>query len=517
NGYQPYAAQALAAEVADVRGTAEGGRNARLNIAALKLSELVAGGHLDKTDVHDRLRAASLAAGLTSSETEATIRSGFAKGMTQPRDIPEADFAETQVTVVASLSQAETDTFWGAHPLLDHLHMFARARRVSPWAVLGVTLTRVATAVPPSVVLPPIVGSSASLNLYLALVGRSGAGKGAAEGVATEALTIPGVDTFTPGSGEGIAHVFWKRTKDGLEPLRQAALFTLPEIDSLGGLGARRGATLLPELRKAWSGERLGFAYATPEKNIPMPAHSYRLSLVAGVQPGRGHVLLDDEAAGTPQRFFWLPATDPDAPDNAPDCPEPARWTPQAWGRLRHDTHGKNVLDVCDQARAEVVAEHLARIRGNAEAIDGHAMLCQLKVAAVLGLMLGHAGVDDTDWWLAGQIQRVSDSTRDMVTRVLREDSRTRNAARGAAEAERAVHVEESKAEAATKRVCGSVMRAVRRADGEALTLRQIRVNLSGASARERLDDAIDRLEKSGDISVETDGQTTWVKEVTHG
>ena len=40
--------------------------------------------------------------------------------------------------------------------------------------------------------------------------------------------------------------------------------FSVPEVDTLTALGNRQGATLMPILRSAWSGEQLSFAYADP-------------------------------------------------------------------------------------------------------------------------------------------------------------------------------------------------------------------------------------------------------------
>ncbi len=78
------------------------------------------------------------------------------------------------------LPPAEVGGFWQERPVLEHLLTFARARMVSPWALLGVSLVRILAVVPPHVVLPALIGSHASLNTYVALVGPSGGGKGAA-------------------------------------------------------------------------------------------------------------------------------------------------------------------------------------------------------------------------------------------------------------------------------------------------------------------------------------------------
>ncbi len=219
---------------------------------------------------------------------------------------------------------ADVGGFWQERPILEHLLTFARARMVSPWALLGVSLVRVLAVVPPHVVLPALVGSHASLNTFVALVGPSGGGKGAAEGAALDALDVGAVDVLTAGSGEGLAHLYARREKKEVVRHRDSVVLSVPEVDTLVALKSRQGATLLPTLRSAWSGERLGFSYADPDKALPIERHSYRLGLVLGVQPGRAAPLLDDADGGTPQRFLWMPTTDRDAPDELPAAP--AQW-----------------------------------------------------------------------------------------------------------------------------------------------------------------------------------------------
>ena len=106
---------------------------------------------------------------------------------------------------------------WTARPILAHVRDFARARRVSPWAVLGVVLARVCTATPPFVVLPPLIGARCQLNTFVGLVGPSGSGKDAAARAAEDAVPVGPIDTAGVGSGEGIAHQFvtYKRPNQG--------------------------------------------------------------------------------------------------------------------------------------------------------------------------------------------------------------------------------------------------------------------------------------------------------------
>jgi hypothetical protein len=396
--------------------------------------------------------------------------------------------------------------FW-RRPALGTIRDFARARRCSPWAVLGVVLTRISVATPPFVVLPALIGSHASLNLFVGLVGRSGAGKDAAAAAARDAVDVGPVTTTGVGSGEGIAHQYCRYRKPtetdpgGLEQHTTAVLFTAHEVDTLGALKTRQASTLLPELRKAWTGDELGFAYVDKEKRLRLDAHSYRLGLVTGIQPERAATLLDDTDSGTPQRFLWLPATDPHAPDVAPTEPDPIQWKPCRWPPA---VAGRVVVGVCETARRTIDEARLARLRGDGNAVDGHALLARLKIAAILAILDQRPTVTDDDWTLAGTIQRVSDATRQRVVETLTARQREVNHARGQAEAERSVIVAETLEDLAIKRVCRLIERKLSLAW---MNRNELRKTLASRD-REHFDAAVDRLAEAGQIEVEpTDNQ----------
>lgn len=91
-----YAASALAAEFHRVATAPAGHRNDTLNVAALKLGQLVGAGLLARSTVEHELAAAARAAGLDARETAATIKSGLDAGIRQPRDIRERQRQETR-------------------------------------------------------------------------------------------------------------------------------------------------------------------------------------------------------------------------------------------------------------------------------------------------------------------------------------------------------------------------------------------------------------------------------------
>jgi Mrp family chromosome partitioning ATPase len=111
-----YAEKALADELAAVVAAAEGSRNATLNSAAFSLGQLVGGGLLDAGDVEYALVNAGLVAGLTESETRATVKSGMTAGQREPRTAPERPVEQTFGKSPAAPNRAESSRETGAPP-----------------------------------------------------------------------------------------------------------------------------------------------------------------------------------------------------------------------------------------------------------------------------------------------------------------------------------------------------------------------------------------------------------------
>lgn len=331
----------------------------------------------------------------------------------------------------------DTLDVWESRPVLRHIRDTAHARRVGPLSLLGTVLLRAVAATEPDVVLPPVVGGYASLNLILAAVGRSGAGKGSTDAAARETTTLPLTEELPLGSGEGVARTFAPPPtgKDG-EPIRERttrAIFTAAEVDTVAAVSSRQGSTLLPTIRSMWSGEALGAANAQAHTRVSVPAHSYRACLTIGVQPEAAGPLLTD-TRGTAQRIVWLPVGDPDAPDVAPRCPEPfsvRRHLPPVDGRL--------VLELPAVAEEAMHEHRLAVLRGeDVDPLDGHRMLTRAKLAAGFMILDGRLGeITAQDWELAGWLLRASDRTRADIERELAEARLRANTAKAHAAAER--------------------------------------------------------------------------------
>jgi hypothetical protein len=402
------------------------------------------------------------------------------------------------------------EAFWTQRPILGQIRDFARARMCSPWAVLGVVLTRVAAATPPFVVLPPIVGSHASLNLYVCLTGKSGEGKDAAMSAGRDVLDVSrGID-FTVvglGSGEGILPQYVEHRpankatgEDAVQNHQhtQSVLFKNAEIGTIGAVKSRSAATLMPVLRDAWMGSELGFAYVSNERRFKLAEHRYRLCVILGCQPTSADVLLEEADVGTPQRFVWLPVEDPGIPDELPPEPEIPDWRLPEWPAA---VDGRVIIELCDEAIEAVVNARRARQKG--ERLDdtpsGHDLLCREKVAAVLAILDGRAAVALDDWSLAGVISTVSTRTRERMAAIISDRSRRSNRARAMSEAERQVIVSSTVEEDAIQRVCS---RLVAKVGSEWVTGSVLRKVLASRD-RGRFDEAMDRLTSAGQVESE--------------
>lgn len=340
--------------------------------------------------------------------------------------------------------------FWEARPVLRHIRDYARASGAGPVAVLAGVIGNAIASTDPDLQLP----DGGSLNLCIAFVGQSGAGKGRGERAAQHAVRFPrggNVERWSIGSGEGLAALF-ATDKDGNQACRSAVI-DVHEVDGLAALAKRQGSTIMSTIRQVWSGEPIGQLNAATRRYAP--AHSYRAIISVGVQPERAEALLGDRA-GTAQRTLWVPVSDPDAPRARPQLPDPISVNVDGVG---------GTIEIPDIAR-DALAEHRWHVltdSGEVDPLDGHAMFTRLKVAA--GFMLLDERTDaisDEDWELAGALVNRSTRTREQIQTVMSDAARRSNRAKAHAVAERDEVVSERKLE----RAKAGVLRWLER-DGE--------------------------------------------------
>lgn len=498
-----YVAAVVARECASIVDAVDGQQNDTINRAAFSLGTLVAAGALDHTEAYEVLLAASLRGNHPRARAVPSIESGLSAGMLKPRVAPDP----REGAVVEPEGSPETfEEFWDERHELSVIRDFARARMTSPWAVLGVVLGRVTACAAPDYHLPPIVGGKGSLNMFFAFTGPSGAGKGAAISAGREVLDVQSLLVETKeenvGSGEGLLQTYVTREKNAAgqwESVQHTtrAILTVDEVDTLAALTGRSGSTLMPVLRSAWSGERLGFGYAAQDKRLTIQAHAYRMVMFVGVQPERSGALLDDSDGGTPQRFVWLPVTDPGVLRNPPPAPDPLVWKPPVEALGKHYT-----VRVCATAEETIREARYQRMTGNGDALDGHALYCREKVAVAFALLNGRADMSEDDWRLSGVVMEVSDATRAAARAALSREASKANVAKGRAEAERAVVVSEVVEDTSVKRVGKGIVKRLTAAGPDGMS----RVEAKRKTAhRDRgyFDEAVDHLAAAGQVVLE--------------
>lgn len=312
----------------------------------------------------------------------------------------------------STLEHIEED-FWTARPELQLIYQAALSRMASPWAVLACCTARVLCLIPPAVTLPPVIGDQGSLNWFAALSAKSGGGKGAAMAVAKQ-LIHHDILIRPIGSGEGMIEVYQRNRKaDDDTPPVIAVMFSVDEIDSLGAMGGRSGQTTMSVLRSGFSGESLGYSYRGRQSDT-VPAHTYRMTLVAAVQPARAGVLFEDAGGGTPQRFMWFPARDKRITEHPPEWPTDRRGEPQILATMstRDIAAAVGNIDIPDEVAAEIRRARAASMSGDDNALDGHALFAREKLAYALAVMNARTAITSEDWRLATIASRVSDWCR---------------------------------------------------------------------------------------------------------
>lgn len=343
---------------------------------------------------------------------------------------------------------------------LKKIFQWARARRVAPWALLGAVMLRVSASTPSTVQLPGIIGGRVSLNAFCAFVSRSGGGKGISDKVARLAWPTP-IEIRLPGSGEGISEPFVLRGKESEDNERLTAyILSCNEIDTLTGLASRQGSILLAQLKSAWMGEPIGQSNASKATSRHVSEHDYRLCLSVGAQPGHAGVIFGDTSGGSPQRFWWMPTEDPGMPRGGGPDPDPLNTSRPRW-KYGPDGVAEVVYGIPEIEKA-VVDAHLARQRGQADALDGHALLSRCKVAALLAIMHQRQTVTAADWGLSELVMQVSDEARNAMLEHDRQAARAKIRERAIARAAGEEFYENSRA----LTVRNSILRMLER-DGE--------------------------------------------------
>jgi hypothetical protein len=156
-------------------------------------------------------------------------------------------------------------------------------------------------------------------------------------------------------------------------------------------------------------------------------------------------------------------------------------------------------IEVCQTARDDIDRSRLARLRGQiGDDLDGHALLCQEKVAAILALWDERKEINDDDWRLAGIVRQVSDRTREHVINTLQRAKAQQNRARGNAEAEREVIKHSAVEEVTKQRVGRSIVGKLAR-EGGWLGRNKLKHSVA-TKYRQHFDEVITSLIETGQV-----------------
>lgn len=354
--------------------------------------------------------------------------------------------------------------WWEQRIELAAIRDYATITGAAPTAMLAAVITRVIAQTPHGVTLPAGPGGAiGSLNLLAALVGTSGGGKGTATAAAEGGALFRGGELFVKkaaGSGEGFltayAHKVTEeidgRTATSLDWENRSILFDIAEVSDLGAQLGKAGSTLQGIILNAFMGAQLGFTYKS-EAGLTIPRHEYRFAMLVGVQPGNGGILLggDTATSGLPQRFLWA-STDRKARKRHEMRPlserRPITLELPYWGP------GPQEVPVADEIIGEIMWEHEKRADPDmhGDALDGHRLFVQEKVAAALAFMSGRKDVRWDDWTLAQDVMAHSDLAREKCVAALgdREDELAQR--RGRSQAITRMAASDAEAEARVKR-----------------------------------------------------------------
>ncbi|MFD6950009.1 MULTISPECIES: bifunctional DNA primase/polymerase [unclassified Nocardiopsis] len=380
------------------------------------------------------------------------------------------------------------DSFWESRKSLKHIRQAAHSRVASADAVLYTTLARMAAMVDHRTRIETGIKSPASLNLFVAVVGKSGAGKSSSVSVGKKLMPAPvdleGFRDGLPiGSGEGFSAAYWGTVweedptnlkKDGspvkvrvTKQVRHNVFFTLDEGRALNKMVERSGTTINPTLCSAFIGDLIGQSNASVDTTRIVPDGSYSAGFVVGYQYDAAGVLLSEEDSGLPQRFLWVNATDPSIPDERTGHPGELKGY-----KLRGEwtsvdgTHFEPVMALPEDLQEMLYKRFTGIAKGKIDPpaeLDSHAPLIRAKISALLCLLDGRTTVTHEDWELSGVMWETSCAVRSNVLERNAEAQAEREemATRKAVERERRLQLARNRAEPNLKKAAEAIARQV--------------------------------------------------------
>ena len=267
--------------------------------------------------------------------------------------------------------------------------------------------------IPPSYLLPRIVGGQQPLNMLACLVAPTGLFKTATLDAARDLMGPfpPWVVQIGMGSGEGIGATFLReetelnakgnKVKTGrlVRNDIKAAFFEADEGSGLTEQAGRAGATVIANLCKAWSGSTLGEANADPTKRRHVLDRDYRIAALVNIQPSNfaGLFSIANTGTGLTGRFMFSGTADYDIPDDDLEWP----------GVLEHPSFPETPItleidpSIIAAAKASIRQRHRNAVLGmNADSIGQNAAVIA-RMAAIAVLVDGRTSIKVEDWEVA--------------------------------------------------------------------------------------------------------------------
>lgn len=405
-----------------------------------------------------------------------------------------------------------------SYPGLDKVAKAAKTRGVNPWGVLGAVMAWVAVDIPPEVTTLSEQKGKGTFNLFVALCGEPGAGKGRTMELGGDMVRREIRGNFVTagynkptrapvGSPEGMISALRPRTaaEDEDEDNQPAELarviFEVAEINRLYGERRTQESTQEGTLLSMWSNENVGVLRKKEQDTLAVDAWSYRVCFLVGAQAKWVHRLAGETSAGLAQRWLYLPAatTHVERPQlgrkrNAVEVEIPTIDIPaEVWNATK-----PVVIDNYVQYALELQAYFLRKADAEKRPVDPfnvHRAYNQARVAAALAVITrGRLEVSPEAWHLAGVVMDVSDLTR---ARLVREYEHRDRRDRVEDAADRAGIHDDAVIKAAETKIV-----KVLKDNGGTMPGGKLRNTLSKPQ-REVSEQAVNNLKQSGVISVE--------------
>ncbi|QRV71389.1 bifunctional DNA primase / polymerase [Corynebacterium phage CL31] len=353
-----------------------------------------------------------------------------------------------------AFQDAISSPLWQTRPWLSELNNISISARLNPYALLITVLGHVCLRVRPEIIMAD--PSDVSLNLFIMLLGKPGAGKGMTSKLAkklvkfegrengavdyivhdytdTQARNYPELVEETGWSGQGMARTFtWMRRAEQPDAWTPPhALFTESEVRNLTANASTRSSSQIPVMNKAFMGEMLGSANAEKANRYRVPAHTYRMAAIIEAQPDAVGALFDEHGGDDTGFTARLLVASPNIATRAdiarvkemqlegafPRVVDPSAIVEvpaQLCRDVKPNTHGLKPFptDSAVMQLMEDALDDLAAVDGtNEDPTAGHIILIRRKVATLLAIASGDPAVTLEHWDMAGYVVKHSQDT----------------------------------------------------------------------------------------------------------